>query len=195
MKKLFSVLILSTLCIMYSFAQKFGAKFGANFSYVSTNSSVDYTIKPGLNASLFTHTKILPFIAIRTEFGYSQLGYNYKFLGNDCSSNIDYLQLSPNLYLKPPVLPIYAVGGTYAAYAISGYDKIGTLSVDKSFGDGKTLNFDYGVNFGLGYRANLAIIKLFMELRYEMGFIDYDDYSSYSYYKNRNLALSVGFMF
>lgn len=196
MKKILTFLLLSMLCFSYSFGQKFGAKVGVNFSTISTNSTViDPTLKPGLNASLFTYNKILPMIGLRTEFGYSQLGYNYETLGTESSSNIDYFQLSPNIYIKPPILPIYAVGGVYAAYAISGNDKIGTLSVDKSFGDGKTLRFDYGLNVGLGYRANLAIIKLFMELRYEMGLLDIDDYSSYTYNKNRNLSLSVGFMF
>lgn len=181
--------------MQYSVAQKIGAKAGLNISSVNTDLSIGtFSNNIGYNASIFVEKNLIPMLSVRPELGYSQLGYKYELLTVQSTNYLNYLQFSLDLRLKPPIIPLYVVAGPYASYMLSGSSKIGSTSSAYDFGTGKILRLDYGLNGGIGYVQNLALIKLFVEFRYEMGMADFDDYTDNYFIKNRNISITVGFM-
>ena len=178
-------------------AQKIGVKGGLDLSTLMTdNSNGEYSMIPGMNASIFFQKGLLPFLSIRPELGYYQKGSTYKLNGFKSKTTYDYLNLDIMVRLKVPIIPVYVIAGPYGGYAFGGEyneDLLNTTS-QIDFGKDKTLPYDFGLAGGVGYVKDFAIFKFFVEAKYEMGMVDINDYSLGSVDKNRNLAFSVGMM-
>ncbi len=192
MKKII-LLLLGVLFFVNMQAQKFGVKAGADLATITTTPSADHGIQPGLNGAVFIQKGIFPMISLRPTLGYYQKGYTASLLGIDYVNTINYVQFDLDLRIKPPFIPIYAIAGPYAAYAISGATSTNGISIATTFNKNQINNLDYGFSVGLGYQQNLAIAKLFFELVYNYGMFDYDGSSSFARF-NRNLSLDLGIM-
>lgn len=175
-------------------AQKIGIKGGGNLSTLSTDASADYSMKPGVNVSVFFQKDLIPLIDFRPGIGYMQKGYKTEVLGVEWLGTTNYLQMDFDFVVKPPIIPIYLVAGPNLSYALSGTTKIDNYSFDTEFGSGKTLAYDLGLSAGLGYLVNLPLIDFFVEAKYDMGIIDIDDASSNTFVKNRSIMIDVGVM-
>jgi hypothetical protein len=224
MNKLLLTLTL-VLLTTFSFAQTFnyGIKAGLNLSTTAFNVSypnyvVDPQNKTGFRVGVvgditFQHFIIQPGLLFITkgykfsdEFSYSNnyQSYSYHQTG---SEKFNYLELPVNLLYKiqaTPTAKIYAGGGPYTGYALSGSTTSQTTGSQTSdyhgnltFGNDHTKDdfklFDYGVNFiaGIELKKHYTI-----DLNYSLGLrnIDWTTDDNINI-KNRSLGLSVGYLF
>jgi Outer membrane protein beta-barrel domain len=225
MNKLLLTLSL-TLLTTFSFAQTFdlGIKAGVNLSTVSFNNPIpNYVVgfqnTTGFQAGViedinFQHFTIQPglfFITKGDKFtdelsitnpGNSYQSYNYHNTG---SEKFNYLELPINVLYKvkaSPMAKIYAGGGPYIGYGLSGTTSsqlTGSQTSDYhgsiDFGTDHTKNdyklFDYGANLiaGVELKKHYTI-----DLNYSLGLRNIV-WSSIENVKNRSLGLSVGYLF
>ncbi len=193
MKKFISVIFLIVI-FTGIYGQKIGVKGGLDFCTVSTDLTDETGFNNGLNASVFFQKNLIPLFSIRPGLGYYEKGYTSEILGVQSDAKLDYLQLDLDLRLKAGFLPIYFLAGPYASYALSGTATTAGIKSEIDFESDKTLPYDFGLAGGIGYMQNFAVIKLFIESKFEYGLNDYNDYSD-KYYKNRNIVVSLGIMF
>lgn len=193
MKKIITAFILLALVVSVN-AQKIGVMGGVNLPSISSSDNYDYGILPGVNASLFFQKTLVPMISLRPAVGFTQYGYTGELLGSDYEVKLNYARVDADFRIKPPIIPVYLVAGVYSGYGLSGYYKVGSLSTDVTFGKNDTNPFDFGVSFGGGYVQNLALLKVFVEAKYEIGMADLEPSSSQTY-KNNNIKLSLGIIF
>ncbi len=193
-------IIISVFMLILAFnlnAQKVGVMGGLNLASVSTDASGDLSLLPGGNASVFFQKTLIPMISLRPGIGITQKGYTGQILGIDYKENLNYFQLDLNLRVKPPIIPVYVIAGPYFDYGLSGKTTFGsgtTITSDVIFDKNHVNPFDFGITLGAGFVKNLVLGKVFIEARYEIGMLDTDNSSSYSYYKNRNIMINFGFM-
>jgi Outer membrane protein beta-barrel domain len=157
-------------------AQQIGVKGGFDLSTNKSDKNINYGYNPGLNVSIFLEKELLPFLWIRPEFGYYQKGYSYELFSTQIKTVYDYLEFSfvarLNVPLVVPLLPVYVIAGPYAAYAIGGNQGFLNTTSKIDFGKDKILPFEFGVVGGLGLIKDIAIMKFFVEAKYEIGLID-----------------------
>ena len=192
MKKFTTLILGLTMIVFAANAQKIGVMAGGTFSkMVEENITTSFT--PGFNGAVMFQKTLIPMLALRPSIGYYQKG-TIEHLVIENLKKINYLQLNMQLRVKPPLIPIYAVAGPYASYALSGYNKVGGISADITFGKGNTLPYDFGLNLGAGYQMNLLIGKLFIEGGLAKGLLDIDDSSSSTSTKNMMIYANVGLL-
>lgn len=130
--------------------------------------------------------------------------YDYWGLEDESSSDsekaketINYLQLPINVGIKYNInndLNISAFTGPYFAVALGGKTKIGDEKEDFNFGssiEDNSKRFDFGWNIGAG----IEFKSVFFKINYELGLSNLSPISDFGKVKNRNFALSVGYMF
>ena len=193
MKKITTLILGLTMFFFAAKAQKIGVMGGGTFSkMIEENIATSFT--PGFNGSVMLQKNLIPLLSLRSSFGYYQKGTTGKILGIEYLAKINYLQLNMQLRIKPPLIPIYAVAGPYASYALSGYYKINGVSADMNFGKGNTLRYDFGLNLGVGYQMNFLIGKLFIEGGVAKGLVDIDDSSPSTSTTNMMIYANVGLL-
>ncbi len=204
MKKYFGFILLIVLAALGANAQKIGAKVGIGFLNVAHSYNVESYAIPGYHGSVFFQKTLVPMLSLRPEIGFDQSGE--KFYSNIAGmeitniNTINNARLYLNLRLKPP-FPVYAVAGPYLGYALSGtYNstvKVGNITTEDNgqfdFEKNDYSRFDYGLTGGVGFVFNLAVVKMFLEGRYQLGMQDLDKNGD-EFMKNRIFTISVGAM-
>jgi Outer membrane protein beta-barrel domain len=219
------VTISLVLFTTFSFAQTitYGIKAGANLSTVAFSGSLpDFAInnqnKTGyqIGATVdigFQHFSIQPglFYITKGEKYVTEGTYqdqNNQTTGQHVNGNTryNYLELPVNLLYKlqvSPTVKIYAGGGPYLGYGISGTTNAsfttGTNSSTNQFGvsfgsggykDNKLL--DYGINFAEGVEINKHYT---IDMNYSLGLRNISHDIGDVQFRNRTLGLSVGYLF
>ncbi|WP_166924885.1 porin family protein [Flavobacterium poyangense] len=160
---------------------KFGAKGGLNFASVSGDDTKGIDAVTAFNFGVLSEIPISDTFSFQPEVMYSGQGYSF----NDNTVALNYLNI-------PLMGKYYLTKG----FSIEAGPQVGFLlsaknektDVKKSFN-----TFDFGVNFGLGYKLDNG---LNFGARYNLGLTDINNVEgSSSKNKNGVFQLSVGYFF
>ena len=186
MKKILLLAVVTVLGFTNVTAQKikFGAKGGLNFANVyGDNSSKSETVT-AFNFGLMSEIPISQKFSFQPEIMFS--GQGYSFEGGD--GNLVALN-----YLNVPLMGKYYVvkglsleAGPQLGFLLSAKNE--STNVKDSF-----KSFDFGVNFGLGYKLNNG---LNFGARYNLGLTNINDSEITSdKYRNGVIQVSIGYFF
>lgn len=183
MKKFLVLAVVTVLGFSNVNAQeiKFGAKGGLNFATVSGDNTKGIEGVTSFNFGIFSEIPISEKFSFQPELMYSGQGYSF---------NHNTIALS---YLNIPLMGKYYLT---KGFSVEAGPQIGFLlaaknektNVKDSFN-----TFDFGVNFGLGYKLDNG---LNFGVRYNLGLTDINNVDNSSI-KNKNGAfqVSVGYFF
>ncbi|WP_447634977.1 porin family protein [Flavobacterium microcysteis] len=185
MKKILLLAVIAVLGVTNVNAQKinFGVKGGLNFASISGDNTKEIDPVAAFNFGLLSEIPISEKFSFQPEVMFSGQGYSFKGKDNLIALN----------YLNVPLMGKYYVtkglsieAGPQLGFLLSAKDE--KKDVKDSF---KT--FDFGVNFGLGYKLENGIN---FGVRYNLGLTDINNLDNYSG-KNKNgvLQVSVGYFF
>ncbi|MFH6969214.1 porin family protein [Flavobacterium sp. FlaQc-28] len=183
MKKLLLLAVLTVLGFANVNAQeiKFGAKGGLNFATVSGDNTKGIDYVTAFNLGVLSEIPISEKFSFQPELMYSGQGYSF---------NENTIALS---YLNLPLMGKYYVT---KGFSVEAGPQIGFLLAAKN----EKINvkdsfntFDFGVNFGLGYKLENG---LNFGVRYNLGLTDINNVDNSSI-KNKNgvFQVSVGYFF
>ncbi len=203
MKKFFLLLTLATALNFGANAQdkkvSFGVKAGLafpNLDFATSGVSLNLTAKTSFYVGAVADVKVSNIFSVQPGLIFSSKGAMFKSPGiDDISFNFDYLELPLNLVANFQAGPgkFFAGAGPYAAYAISGNQKAGTVTVDADFGsdDDEFKRMDVGLNLLTGYQLKNG---LSLNVGYGIGLGNiYNDSSTTV--KNKVFSVGLGFMF
>ena len=183
MKKILVLAVFTVLGFANVNAQeiKFGVKGGLNFSTVSGKNTEKIDYVTSYNIGVVSEIPLSEKFSFQPEVMYSRQGYS---LGD----NIVALN-----YLNIPLMGKYYVtkgfsleAGPQAGFLLSAKNE--KTNVKDSFN-----TFDFGVNFGLGYKLENG---LNFGVRYNLGLTDINNVDNSSFKnKNRAFQVSVGYFF
>ena len=160
---------------------KFGAKGGLNFASVNGDNSKDKDVVTSFNFGVLSEIPLSGKFSFQPELMYSGQGYSF---------NNNTIALS---YLNVPLMGKYYLtkglsveAGPQLGFLLAAKNE--KTNVKNSFN-----TFDFGVNFGLGYKLDNG---LNFGVRYNQGLTDINNIKNYSS-KNKNsvFQLSVGYFF
>lgn len=187
---------------------KFGVTAGLNVSNETVkygSFSIEPDWKAGFQAGVFLDCALTSQLSIIPELLFTQRGCKLSDEDEDSgvkatnTLTLNYLQLPINLAYKLDLgsgQQLFPFVGLYAGYGISGKMKVkaGSYSAsgDVEFGskDDEVKPLDFGLNIGVGYQYSSILFKL----QYNLGLANLDNEDDCTT-KNKNLAISVGFMF
>ncbi|MCC9073254.1 PorT family protein [Flavobacterium sp. F-65] len=183
MKKFLLLAVLTVLGFTNVNAQKikFGVKGGLNFASISGDDTKDVDAVTSFNFGVVSEIPISEKFSFQPELMYSGQGYSF----NDNTVALSYLNIPlMGKYYLTKGLSVEA--GPQIGFLLSAKDD--NTNVKKSFN-----TFDFGVNFGLGYKLENG---LNFGARYNLGLTDINNIDNYSG-KNKNgvLQVSVGYFF
>ena len=166
-----------------------GLKGGYNLAAVQYDGEGETGQRSGFHVGLYGESYITDFAAIQIEVMYSQQGYQIESDGGTFTQKLNYINLPLSLKIYP-VSTFYLEAGPQIGYAVSHketYDSnFNLFDTSQQF---EPNNFDYGVNFGAGFKTEAGVS---IGVRYHLGLGDiYDDGSP----KNRVWQFSLGFGF
>jgi hypothetical protein len=196
-----------------------GLKGGVNLSSWSNVVVVDpikKVFQKGFQGGLLANIGFSKNLSLQFEFLYAQKGLRVEVPQFDDSGqetiynswhSVNYLEIPFLLKISIPIGPIFIYGdlGPYAAIGLSA-----ETATDPDLGRNKKLDFslggfkkyDLGLIFGAGMGLRLGNGELFLDLRYGCGLTDinnvlpaWKDAPNYIEYNNRNIALSMGYLF
>jgi len=183
MKKILLLAVITVLGFTNAKAQKikFGVKGGLNFASVSGDNTEGIDGVTSFNFGVLSEIPISDKFSFQPELMYSGQGYSY---------NDDTIALS---YFNIPLMGKYYLtkglsleAGPQIGFLFSAKNE--KTDVKDSFN-----TFDFGVNFGLGYKFDNG---LNFGARYNLGLIDINNVdNSSSKNKNAVLQLYVGYFF
>lgn len=191
---------ISTIC----FAQtSFGIRAGVNFQNLngklSNGDDRENDLKTGFHVGVNAEIPVGIDFYIQPGVLFSTKGANYDTPGGEVKSSLSYIEVPVNFIYKPELGNgrIIIGFGPYAAYAISGYTKAGSLKVDTEFGDEypETKPFDAGANLLAGYEFTK---KLSLQLNAQLGLLNIYNRPSgdtKSTVKNTGFGVSLGYRF
>lgn len=138
----------------------------------------------GFHVGIYGESFIRNSIAIQPELLYSQQGYEIKNGNNTFTQKLNYINLPIMLKLYPSH-NFFVEAGPQIGLAISHKEEYkGLFSVSQEYDPN---NFDWGANFGAGFKTNLGVS---FGVRYHLGLGDlYDDNKA----QNRVWQFSLGF--
>ncbi len=191
MKKimLFVGLSLLTLPVLQAQEFHFGAKAGVNFANLvgDTEGAEMRTI---FHLGLVAEMPISETFYFAPEVLYSSQGAKFSEEGFDGAFKLDYIQL--------PLMLKYYVG---SGFSLEAGPQIGFLTSSEVEMEGVSVDandyisgFDYGLNFGLGYKLTSGI---FLQGRYNLGLANVFDSEEIGDGEGKNsvIQLSLGYMF
>lgn len=166
-----------------------GLKAGYNLASVQYDGEAETGQRSGFHVGLYGESYFTEFAAIQIEVMYSQQGYEIETDAGIFTQKLNYINL-PLLLKLYPVSTFYLEAGPQIGYAISHketYDaNFNLFDTSQEF---EPNNFDYGVNFGAGFKTESGVT---LGARYHLGLGDvYDEGEP----KNRVWQFSVGFAF
>ncbi|MFV8370759.1 porin family protein [Flavobacterium sp. LB2R40] len=161
-----------------------GIKGGYNLAAVSFDGDGETEQRHGFHIGVYGESFISESFSIQPELIYSQQGYEITNSSGTFTQKLDYINL-PLMLKAYPSQNFFLEAGPQIGLAISHkeeYDGLfsGTQEYDPS-------NFDWGVNFGGGFKTDSGIS---LGVRYHLGLGDlYDEGKA----QNRVLQFSLGF--
>lgn len=190
MKKLlffvFAILLAGTISAQ---ELNFGAKGGVNFANL-VGDAEDAEMRTSFHIGLVAEIPISESFYFGPEVLYSSQGAKFSDEEFDATFKLDYIQI--------PLMARYYVSegfnleaGPQIGFLTSSEVDMEELGVDtKDFFSG----FDYGVNFGLGYKFPVGI---FLQSRYNLGLANILDSEEFGDDKSQNsvFQISVGYLF
>lgn len=166
-----------------------GLKFGYNLAAVSFDGETETGQRHAFHVGLYGESFLSQNASLQIEFLYSQQGYELKDNSGTFTQKLDYINM-PLLLKIYPSRNFFLEAGPQIGLAISHKEEF-----DSSFGAFNTSqefepnNFDWGANFGGGFKTNSGIS---LGVRYHLGLGDiYDEGSP----QNRVWQFSLGFDF
>jgi len=181
MKKFLLLAVVTVLGLTNVNAQeiKFGAKGGLNFASVTGDDTEDIDLVTSFNFGVLSEIPVSDKFSFQPELMYSGQGYSF----NENTIALSYLNLPlMGKYYITKGLSVEA--GPQIGYLFSAENE--DTDVKDSFN-----SFDFGVNFGLGYKLDNG---LNFGARYNLGLTDINDLdNSSSKNKNGVFQLSVGY--
>jgi len=183
MKKILLLAVVTVLGFTKVNAQeiKFGAKGGLNFASISGDNTEGVDVVTSFNFGVLSEIPISEKFSFQPELIYSGQGY---------SSNDNTIALS---YINIPLMGKYYL---IKGLSLEAGPQIGLLfsaKNDKTDVKDSFNTFDFGVNFGLGYKFNNGLNFC---ARYNLGLTDINSVdNSSSKNKNGVLQLSIGYFF
>lgn len=187
MKKLLLIIVFVWIGFPALQAQEFnfGAKAGVNFADI-TGDNADGDVRTSFHLGLVAE---IPF-AEKFYFGPEVLYSSQGTKDGDDHLKLDYIQI--------PLMARYYVseGFNFELGPQLGFLVKADAELDGETEDVKDLfkDFEYGINFGLGYKLTNG---LFFQGRYNLGLANINDFEEFDDSKIHNsvIQLSVGFMF
>ncbi|MFH6958143.1 porin family protein [Flavobacterium aquidurense] len=189
MKKFLLLAVVTVLGFTNVNAQKikFGAKGGLNFANVSGDNTKGLDVVTSFNFGVVAEIPVSEKFSFQPELMYSGQGYGFN---NNNNNNNNTIALN---YLNIPLMGKYYVtkglsveAGPQIGFLLSAKNE--KKDVKDSFN-----TFDFGVNFGLGYKLDN---ELNFGVRYNLGLTDINNVNNSSI-KNKNgvFQVSVGYFF
>lgn len=166
-----------------------GIKLGYNLAAVSFDGDTDTGQRHGFHAGFYSEAFVSKAVALQIELVYSQQGYELKDNSGTFTQKLNYINL-PLLLKIYPSQNFFLEAGPQVGYAISHKEEF-----DSNFGLFDTTqefepnNFDWGVNFGGGFKTDSGIS---LGARYHLGLGSVYDEGSPS---NRVWQFSLGLDF
>ena len=164
----------------------FGIKGGYSLAAVSYDGDTETGQRHGFHLGIYGESFISEAFAIQLELLYSQQGYEIEDGGGTFTQKLNYINL-PFMFKAYPSKSFFLEAGPQIGLAISHKEEF-----DSSFGLFDTSsefdpnNFDWGVNFGGGFKTNSGVS---LGVRYHLGLGDiYDEGAR----KNRVWMFSLG---
>lgn len=166
-----------------------GIKAGYNLAAVSFDGDGETGQRHGFHVGFYGESFLTESIALQLEVLYSQQGYEIKGNGGTFTQKLDYINL-PLMFKMYPDDNFFLEVGPQVGLAISHKEEFDSgfdlFDIEQEFDPN---SFDYGVNFGGGFKTNSGIS---LGVRYHLGLGDiYDEGSP----KNRVWQFSLGFDF
>lgn len=183
MKKILALAVLTVLGFTNVNAQKikFGAKGGLNFASISGNNSKGSDVVTSFNFGVLSEIALSEKFSFQPELMYSGQGYSF---------NNNTIALS---YLNIPLMGKYYLTKGLSLEAGPQIGFLFSAKNDKTDVKNSFKTFDFGVNFGLGYKLDNG---LNFGARYNLGLSDINNLEgSSSKNKNGVFQISVGYFF
>jgi len=161
---------------------EFGVKAGVNFANVE-GASPSLDTRTGFHIGVISELSLSDKFSVQPELIYTAQGAKLKDVG---TSQIDYLAI--------PIMAKYYIAenlsieaGPQVSFLVNDVVKYDDSSISDT--DVGAESFDFGFNFGLGYKFNNG---LFAQARYNLGVTPVEENPDV---KNRVFQLSVGYRF
>lgn len=191
MKTIYSILALFFGIITSVNAQDAGArqsnagiKGGYNLAAVNFDGNGETGQRHGFHIGVYGESFISESFSIQPELLYSQQGYEIKDSNGTFTQKLDYINL-PLMLKAYPSQNFFLEAGPQIGLAISHKEEYdGLFSSSQQYNPN---NFDWGMNFGGGFKTNSGIS---LGVRYHLGLGDLYDQGKA---QNRVWQFSVGF--
>jgi len=166
-----------------------GLKFGYNLAAVSFDEDSETGQRHGFHVGFYGESFVSKSVAVQVELLYSQQGYEIEDGGGKFTQKLNYINLPLSLKIYPTD-NFFLEAGPQIGLAISHKEEFDSsfnlFDTEQEFDPN---SFDYGVNFGGGFKTDSGIS---LGVRYHLGLGDiYDEGSP----KNRVWQFSLGFDF
>ncbi|MFC0604626.1 porin family protein [Winogradskyella pulchriflava] len=167
----------------------FGIKGGYNLAAVSFDEDSETGQRHGFHIGFYGESFFTESIALQVELMYSQQGYEIEDNGGTFTQKLDYIIL-PLMFKMYPDDNFFLEVGPQVGLAISHEEEFDSdFNLFDTSQEFEPNNFDWGVNFGGGFKTDSGIS---LGVRYHLGLGDiYDEGSP----KNRVWQFSIGFDF
>ncbi|AOW10049.1 porin family protein [Flavobacterium gilvum] len=161
-----------------------GIKGGYNLAAVSFDGDAETDQRHGFHIGVYGESFVSQNISIQPELLYSQQGYEIKDSGGTFKQKLDYINF-PVMLKVYPSNNFFLEAGPQIGLAISHKEEYdGFISSSQKYDPN---SFDWGMNFGAGFKTNSAVS---FGVRYHLGLGDlYDSSKAY----NRVWHFYVGF--
>lgn len=161
-----------------------GIKGGYNLAAVSFDGDGETGQRHGFHIGVYGESFISESFSIQPELLYSQQGYEIKDANGTFTQKLNYINL-PIMLKAYPSKNFFLEAGSQIGLAISHKEEYdGLFSSSQEYDPN---NFDWGMNFGGGFKTNSGIS---LGVRYHLGLGDlYDEGKA----QNRVWQFSVGF--
>lgn len=164
-----------------------GLKFGYNMASVSFDGDTETGKRHGFHVGFYGESFISEITTIQVEISYSQQGYELKDNSGTFTQKLNYINV-PVLLKVYPDKNFFLEAGPQVSLAISHREEYdSSFNLFNSTKEYDPDNFDWGINFGGGFKTNSG---LSLGVRYLLGLGSVYNQGSP---KNRLLQFSLGF--
>ena len=164
-----------------------GIKGGYNLAAVSFDGDGETGQRHGFHIGVYGESFFTESLALQVELLYSQQGYEISNSSGTFTQKLNYINL-PMMFKGYPSENFFLEAGPQIGLAISHKEEYDSgFNLFDTSGEFDPQSFDWGVNFGGGFKTNTGIT---LGVRYHLGLGDiYDEGSP----KNRVWNFSIGF--
>ncbi|TXE09893.1 PorT family protein [Seonamhaeicola algicola] len=166
-----------------------GIKFGYNLAAVSFDGETETSQRHGFHAGFYGESFLSEALALQIEVLYSQQGYELNDGSGTFTQKLDYINM-PLLLKIYPDNNFYLEAGPQVGLAINHKEEFDSnFSLFSTSQEFDPNNFDWGVNFGTGFKTDSGVS---LGVRYHLGMGSvYDEGDP----QNRVWQFSLGFNF